>query len=84
MLRKSVYPHEYMDSWKRFDKTSLPDKKDFYSILNMEDITDADYKHAKKVWKNFEMQNLAYFHDLHAQSDYYYIISCRCIGKRSK
>ena len=50
----------------------------------MEDITDADYKHAKKVWKNFEMQNLAYFHDLHAQSDYYYIISCRCIGKRSK
>ena len=26
MLRKGVYPYEYMDSWERFNKTSLPDK----------------------------------------------------------
>ena len=36
-----------MDSWERFNETSLPDKKVFYSNLNMEDITDVDYKHAK-------------------------------------
>ena len=29
LLRKGVYPYEYMDSWKRFDETSLPDKKRF-------------------------------------------------------
>ena len=29
LLRKGVYPYEYMDSWKRFDETSLPDKKSF-------------------------------------------------------
>ena len=29
------------------NKTSLPEKKDFYSHLNMSDITDADYTHAK-------------------------------------
>ena len=27
LLRKGVYPYEYMDSWERFDETSLPDKK---------------------------------------------------------
>ena len=48
LLRKGVYPYEYMDSWKRFDETSLPDKEDFYSNLNMEDITDVDYRHVKK------------------------------------
>ena len=51
LLRKGVYPFEYMDSWKRFDETSLPDKEGFYRILNIEDITDVDYRHAKRVFK---------------------------------
>ena len=42
-----MYPYEYMDSWKRFDEKSLPNKEDFYSSLNMEDIADVDYRHAK-------------------------------------
>ena len=46
LLRKGVYPYEYMDSWKRFDETSLPDKKDFYSEFYLEDIIDKDYTHA--------------------------------------
>ena len=49
MLRKGVYPYEYMDSWKRFDEASLPEKEHFYSNLNMKDIADADYKHVKRV-----------------------------------
>ena len=36
LLRKGVYLYEYMDSWERFDETSLPDKEAFYSTLNME------------------------------------------------
>ena len=43
-LRKGVYPYEYMDSWQRFDETSLPDREAFYSNLNMEDITDVVYR----------------------------------------
>ena len=27
LLRKDVYPYEYMDSWERFNETSLPSKK---------------------------------------------------------
>ena len=52
LLRKGVYPYEYMDSWERFNETSLPSKKDFYSELNLEDISDKDYEHAKKYLKN--------------------------------
>ena len=51
LLRKGVYPYEYMDSWERFNETSLPDKKAFYSELNLEDITDKDYAHGRKVFK---------------------------------
>ena len=32
-------------------------------------ITDADYKHAKEVWKNFEIKNLGFYYDLYVQSD---------------
>ena len=51
LLRKGVYPYEYLDSWERFDETSLPDKETFYSSLNMEDITDVDHRHAKRLFK---------------------------------
>ena len=40
LLRKGVYPNEYMDNWERFDETLLPNRKAFYSNLNMENITD--------------------------------------------
>ena len=56
LLRKGVYPYEYMDSWERFDETLLPDKKAFYSKLNDEGITDKDYAHAQKVWELFKIK----------------------------
>ena len=33
-----------MDSWKKFHETSLPNKEAFYGSLNMENITDVDYR----------------------------------------
>ena len=53
----------------KFNKTSLPDKKAFYSELNKEGITDKDYAHAQKVWKVSEIKNLGEYHDLYVQSD---------------
>ena len=69
LLRKGVYRYEYMDSWGKFDETPLPPKKDFYSNLNLEDISDEDYVHAQKVWNVFEITNLGEYHDLYVQSD---------------
>ena len=43
LLRKGVYPYKYMDEWKIFNETSLPQKYDFYSNLNMENTTDVGY-----------------------------------------
>lgn len=57
MSQKGAYSYEYMDSWRRFNDSSLPDKKKFWQLsrnLTMEDITDADNKHTKRVRKDAE------------------------------
>ena len=69
LLRKGVYPYEYMDSWEKFDETELPPKKDFYSNLNLEDISDEEHKHVQKVCDVFEIKNLGEYYDLYVQSD---------------
>ena len=69
LLRKGVYPYEYMDTWERFNETSLPLKKIFYSELNLEDISDKDYLHAQKVREEFGIRNLVEYHDLYVQTD---------------
>ena len=57
-----------MDTWERFNETSLASKEDFYSNLNMEDIDDIDYRHGNNVFKGFKLDNLDY-HDLYVKSD---------------
>ena len=69
LLRKGVYPYEYMDSWQRFDEIPLPDIEAFYSNLNVEDITDVDYRHGKTVFEYLINKNLGDYHDLYVQSD---------------
>ena len=69
LLRKGVYPYEYMDSWEKFNEKSLPSKEDFYSNLNMEDIDHIDYRHGYNVFKGFKLENLGDYHDLYVQSD---------------
>ena len=69
LLRKGVYPYENIGGWEKFDETTLPPKKAFYSNLNLEDISDEDYAHAQKVWDVFEINNLGEYHDLYVQSD---------------
>ena len=68
LLRKGIYPYEYMDSGKRFKEESLPDKESFYSELNNEHVTDEDYAHAQKVWNTFKIENVGEYHDLYIQS----------------
>ena len=62
-----------MDSWEKFDETELPPKKDFYSNLNLEDISDEDYTHAQKVRNIFKIKNLGEYHDLYVQVVHYYL-----------
>ena len=69
LLRKGIYPYEYMDNWERFNETSLPNKESFYSNLNMENIDDIDYRHGNNVFKRFKLKNLGEYHDLYVQSN---------------
>ena len=49
MIRKGVYPYEYMDGWRRFEETTLPTKDALCSRLNMKGISDQDHEHAQQV-----------------------------------
>ena len=69
LLRKGVYSYEDMDSWEKFDETTLPPKKEIYSELNLEGISHEDYVHAQKVWDVFKIENRGEYHDLYVQSD---------------
>ena len=50
LLRKDVYPYEYMDKWEKFKEESLPDKESFYSELNKKHITDEDFMNMLKKY----------------------------------
>ena len=66
-MQKGVYPYEYMDGpyeymdgWETFNETSLSEKEDFYSRLNMEDINEADYAQAKILRSDFEIRTISW------------------------
>ena len=55
MLREDDYPYEYMDDWEKLNETTLSEKRDFYSHLNMKDIIDTNYMQTKTVCKDFRI-----------------------------
>ena len=65
LLRKGVYPYEYVDSYIRFEETNLPSKACFNCKSNKKQITVEDYKHANNVWDAFNIKNLGEYHDLY-------------------
>ena len=69
LIRKGVYLYEYMDDLEKFNETTLPEKKEFYSNLNLEDVTDVDHTHAKGVHKDSEIKKLGDYHHLYLKSD---------------
>ena len=69
MLRKGVYPYDYVDSMKKLDETRLPPKEAFYAKLTEEGITDEDYQNVQTVWKEFNIESMKYYHNLYNLSD---------------
>ena len=58
-----------MDDWNRFKETVLPPKEAFYSKLNMSGVSDQDYEHARRVWREFGINNLGEYHELYLCMD---------------
>ena len=69
LTRKGVYPYEYMSSWDKFKEAQLPPIKAFYSNLNMSNVSEDDYQHVQRVWKEFRIRNPGEYHDLYLRTD---------------
>ena len=69
LIRKGIYPYEYIDSWDRFNETSLPSIECFYNNLNMSGISDRDYEHACSVWRESRIRNIGEYHGLYLRTD---------------
>ena len=67
LLRKGVYPYEYMNNWVKFDDTSVTSKEAFHSELNEEGISDVNYAHVQKSWEVFKIEKMGEYHHLHVQ-----------------
>ena len=69
LLRKGVYPYDYVSSLEKLSETQLPPKEDFYSRLYDEHISDEDYQHAVNVWNTFGCKTIRDYHNLYLKSD---------------
>ena len=74
MIRKGVYPYEYMNGWEKFEERSLPPKDVFYSRLNIKGISDQDYEHAQQVWNIMEKKTLGCYHDTYLKTDVFLLV----------
>ena len=53
-LRKGVYPNEYTDEWEKFNETSLSEKEEYYSNLNIDGtVLQVHITCMQKVCKEF-------------------------------
>jgi len=69
LLRKGIYPYEYMDSWDKFEERQLPSIEDFHSTLTGQGVTEEEYQHAQRVWNTLGMRTLGDYHDLYLMTD---------------
>ena len=82
LLRKGVYPYDYMDAQERFAEVQLPPIEAFHSKLRDEDITAAEYQHAKNVWTRFNCANIGDYHDLYLKTDVFLLADVwECFSK---
>ena len=69
VTRKGVFPYKWMTHVGCLGQTELPSKKEFFSHLNLEEVSDKDLAHAKDVWETFEMSSMREYHDLYLKTD---------------
>ena len=69
LTQKGVYPYDYMNSFDKFNETTMPTKDKFYSELEQSEIDDNDYEQALNVRNEMNLKNLGDYHDLYLITD---------------
>ncbi len=69
LLKKGIYPYDYMTGWERFNETELPPRAAFFNKLRNAECSAADYEHAKEVWARFGCETFRDYHELYLKAD---------------
>ena len=69
MRKKGIYPYEYMDSFKRFNETRLPNIEKFYDKLSGKECTTENYLYAKLVWNKMKCENMRDYTSIYMIND---------------
>jgi hypothetical protein len=69
LLRKGVYPYDYMNHMDRFTEQKIPPIEEFFSRLYNKPCSEADHKYADDVWKKFHCETMRNYHDLYLKTD---------------
>ena len=68
-LRKGVFPYDWFDCLEKLTEKQFSPNEAFFSKLIDSEISDEDYEHAQKVWKQFEMKSFREYYDLYLKTD---------------
>ena len=69
LLRKGIYPYDYIDSESCFEERQLPPMEAFYPEIKKECISQSEYDHASNVYQTFDLKYLGEYHDLYLKTD---------------
>ncbi|KYN27900.1 hypothetical protein ALC57_02694 [Trachymyrmex cornetzi] len=69
LIRKGIFPYEYIDCADKLQDTHLPSRESFYSSLTGDTVSENDYAHAVNVWQQFSVQTLGEYNDLYLKTD---------------
>jgi hypothetical protein len=69
LLKKGVYPYDWVDSPDKMKSTSLLPKEAFFNTLKNTHISDAEYQHALEVWKELKCKTFLDYHRYYLISD---------------
>jgi len=69
IIRKGVFPYEYLDSFDKLNDTKLPNKISFYSTIKGKHISQEDYNRAEKVFKLLGCNNLKDYLEVYLSID---------------
>lgn len=69
LIRKGIFPYEFVSSYDSLQTTSLPNQNQFYSSLTNTNVSDYDYKHAVDVWRHFQCKNMLDYSNLYLKTD---------------
>ena len=69
VMRKGIFPYEYLTSTKVFEETQLPPIEKFYSSLTEATVSQDDYDYAHKIWDTYNMKTFHEYHDFYLKTD---------------